>query len=107
LTEANTVYLFDPSTSGGLEAQAVGRVARIGQTKPVRVVRLALAGSLEVDVLRLQTRLGSGRGGGAGDELVTGEDLAILFGIRTSSRGFGGAVAAGGAAGPSGRRGSA
>lgn len=58
-------------------------MCRIGQSKPTRVVRLMLAGTLEADVLRLQARLGQGRGGGAADELVTGEDLAILFGIRT------------------------
>ena len=43
---------------------------------------MALEGTLEMDVLRLQARLGSGRGGGAADEIVTGDDLAIvLFGI--------------------------
>jgi hypothetical protein len=96
LQEASVAYLFEPSTDAGLEAQAVGRIARIGQTAAVSVVRLALEGTLEEDVLRLQRRLGSGRGGAAAEELVTGEDLAILFGI-------GGGGAAGGGASGSGR----
>ena len=85
LQMASVAYLFDPCTEAGLEAQAVGRIARIGQTAPVVVVRLMLRASLEEDVLRLQRSLGSGRGGGAGGELVTGEDLALLFGITGSN----------------------
>ena len=46
-------------------------------------MRLALERTLEEDVLRLQERLGAGRGVGAADEMVTGDDLAILFGIGT------------------------
>ena len=81
LQEASVAYLFDPCTEAGLEAQAVGRIARIGQTAAVTVVRLLLRATLEEDVLRLQRSLGAGRGGGAGGELVTGEDLGLLFGL--------------------------
>jgi len=96
LQEASVAYLFEPSTSAALEAQAVGRIARIGQTQAPTVVRLCLEATLEVDVLTLRRRLGRGRDGAAADELVTGEDLALLCGISSAG------AAAAGVARPSG-----
>ena len=81
LQEASVAYLFDPSTSRALEEQAVARVCRIGQQKTVTVVRMCAQRTLDEDVVALQAKLGAGRGGAAADEFVSGEDLAMLFGI--------------------------
>jgi SNF2 family DNA or RNA helicase len=37
-------------------SQAVGRIARIGQSRPTRCVRLVVAGSLEPNILAWQRR---------------------------------------------------
>jgi hypothetical protein len=81
LQEASGAYLFDPSTSRALEEQAVARVCRIGQQKAVTIVRMCAQRTLDEDVVALQAKLGAGRGGAAADEFVSGEDLAMLFGI--------------------------
>ena len=39
LTEASLVVLLEPTLHPGLEEQAVGRIHRLGQTRPTRVVR--------------------------------------------------------------------
>ncbi len=47
LTSANRVILFEPCMQKSVEKQAVGRVWRMGQTRPVRVDRLITANTLE------------------------------------------------------------
>lgn len=47
MTQANRVFLMEPSMNPALEAQAVGRVHRLGQTRPVEVVRLLVDDSIE------------------------------------------------------------
>ena len=37
LTAANHVFLMDPAFNPALEAQAIGRAHRMGQTRPVTV----------------------------------------------------------------------
>ena len=39
LTQANHVFLMEPSFNAALEKQAIGRVYRMGQTRRVHVVR--------------------------------------------------------------------
>ena len=39
LTEANRVFLMEPALNPALEAQAIGRVHRLGQNKAVEIVR--------------------------------------------------------------------
>jgi hypothetical protein len=46
LTAASRVYLFEPADRA-TEAQAAGRIHRLGQTKEVHVVRLAFRSSVE------------------------------------------------------------
>lgn len=59
-------------------------------------VCLALEGTLGEDVLRLQARSDSVGVGGASDERLTGEDVAILFSLRMrGDRGGGGRLEAG------------
>lgn len=74
LTEASVAYLFEPTTDQGLEAQAVARLARLGQTRPVTVVRLVLRGTLEEDVLRMREAAAAGSRGGAGS-IGTGDEV--------------------------------
>lgn len=56
LTEADTVILFDPWWNPMVEAQAMDRAHRIGQTKTVNVYKLVTSGSVEEKVMELQVR---------------------------------------------------
>ncbi|KAJ6500012.1 SNF2 family N-terminal domain-containing protein [Mycena vitilis] len=56
LTVANNVYLMDPWWQDGIEAQAIDRVNRIGQTKPVHVYQLIAEKTVESKVLEIQDR---------------------------------------------------
>ncbi len=56
LTEADTVILFDPWWNPMVEAQAMDRAHRIGQTKSVNVYKLVTKGSVEEKVMELQVR---------------------------------------------------
>ena len=47
LTSANRVILFEPCMQKSVEKQAIGRVWRMGQTRPVRVDRIITANTLE------------------------------------------------------------
>ncbi|CAM9189972.1 unnamed protein product [Ascophyllum nodosum] len=54
LTSANHCFICDPWWNGSVEEQAMDRVHRIGQTKPVRVVRMVSANSVENRILEIQ-----------------------------------------------------
>lgn len=54
LTVANHLFLLDPSWNPALEQQAVDRVYRVGQTKPVSVVRFITQGTVEQFVQQKQ-----------------------------------------------------
>jgi superfamily II DNA or RNA helicase len=56
LTSADTVVHYDPWWNPAAHAQATDRVYRIGQTRPVFVHTLYVAGSVEERVLALQER---------------------------------------------------
>ncbi|MEB0140297.1 MULTISPECIES: DEAD/DEAH box helicase [unclassified Undibacterium] len=56
LTAADTVILVDPWWNPAVEEQAIARAHRIGQTKPVFVYKLVVAGSIEERMLELQAR---------------------------------------------------
>ena len=56
LTEADTVILLDPWWNPASEAQAIDRSHRIGQHKPVHVIRMIALGTIEEKVLQLQRR---------------------------------------------------
>jgi SNF2 family DNA or RNA helicase len=51
LTQANRVFLLEPSFNPALEAQAIGRVHRLGQKRKVEIVRLVIANSFESRVM--------------------------------------------------------
>jgi hypothetical protein len=54
LTAADYVFLLDPWWNPAIEAQAIDRTHRIGQTKPVFAYRLIARDSIEEKVLELQ-----------------------------------------------------
>jgi DNA repair protein RAD5 len=56
LVAANRVYMMDPWWSFAVEAQAIDRVHRMGQTSEVNVVRFVVESSIEEKMLRIQER---------------------------------------------------
>ena len=84
LTAADYVFLLDPWWNPAVEAQAVDRAHRIGQTRPVVAYRLIAQDTIEARVRELQERkraladalFDEGRGGLAG---LTRDDLETLF----------------------------
>ncbi|KEF55845.1 uncharacterized protein A1O9_08596 [Exophiala aquamarina CBS 119918] len=56
LTAANYCYMMDPWWSFAVEAQAIDRVHRMGQTQKVEVVRFITKESIEERMLRVQER---------------------------------------------------
>ncbi|KPI38979.1 DNA repair protein rad5 [Cyphellophora attinorum] len=75
LTAANKCYMMDPWWSFAVEAQAIDRVHRMGQTQKVEVIRFIAAESIEERMLRVQDKkmavagtLGVGQSGGDGGD---------------------------------------
>ncbi|MST50358.1 DEAD/DEAH box helicase [Mobiluncus porci] len=56
LTEADYVFLCDPWWNPAVEAQAIDRAHRLGQTRAVNVYRLVAANTIEERVLALQEK---------------------------------------------------
>ncbi len=56
LTRADTVIHYDPWWNAAAQLQATDRAYRIGQTRPVFVYNLIVAGSVEERMVRLQQR---------------------------------------------------
>jgi SNF2 family DNA or RNA helicase len=56
LTEADYVFVLDPWWNPAVEAQAVDRAHRIGQTKNVMVYRLVSQDTIETKVMELKSR---------------------------------------------------
>ncbi|KAL5343104.1 DNA repair protein rad5 [Aspergillus crustosus] len=87
LTAASNVFMMDPWWSFAIEAQAIDRVHRMGQTRDVNVVRFIAKDSIEGRMLRVQERkmgiagsLGmGGEGGEEGKRKERIEELRLLF----------------------------
>lgn len=84
LTEAEVVILLDPWWNPAVEAQAIDRTHRIGQTRPVFAVRLVSKDTVEEKVLELQRSkrdladaILGGQTGALGN--LTREDLELLL----------------------------
>ncbi len=56
LTAASRVFMMDPWWSFAVEAQAIDRVHRMGQTNEVKVIRFVVKESIEGRMLRVQDR---------------------------------------------------
>ncbi len=83
LTAADTVIHLDPWWNPAVEDQASDRSHRIGQTKPVTVIRLVAQGTIEESVLELhgekrELALGLLEGAENNARLDTGDLLALL-----------------------------
>ena len=85
LTAADTVIHYDPWWNPAAQAQATDRAHRIGQTQPVFVYSLIVAGSVEERMLALQQkkrRLADGilgRDEGGGTAALTAREVEGLF----------------------------
>jgi hypothetical protein len=56
LTQANRVFLLEPAMNPAVEAQAIGRVYRLGQTRNVQIVRLVIKNSVEERLMVLNQK---------------------------------------------------
>ncbi|KAF8544842.1 SNF2 family N-terminal domain-containing protein [Trichophaea hybrida] len=56
LTAACRVYVMEPQWNPAAEAQAIDRIHRLGQKKPVITVRYIMAGSFEEKILEIQKK---------------------------------------------------
>jgi SNF2 family DNA or RNA helicase len=57
LTCAKRVFMMDPWWSFAVEAQAIDRVHRMGQTEEVHVTRFVVEGSIEEKMLKVSWKL--------------------------------------------------
>ena len=85
LTCASRVVMVDPWWNPTTEEQAIDRVHRIGQTRPVEVLRLTIQGTVEDRILALQDKKRKLAAAALGDgEFRLGrlsqQDLINLFG---------------------------
>ena len=90
LTAASRCYLMKPCINEGTELQAVNRIHRMGQTKSVRIVTLAMKGTVEERMLQLRREREVAAAQGTGDEAAAEPEVR--------GRGRGGGGGGGGAA---------
>ena len=84
LTEATNVVLVEPVMSPAVEAQAVSRVLRIGQTQETHVWRLIVKGTIEEQILQMQRRRIPGNSGSA----ATSDSASLSNSPRRGRRGM-------------------
>jgi len=53
LTQANRVFIMEPAMNPALEAQAIGRIYRLGQRKPVTVIKYVCQNSFESRLIKI------------------------------------------------------
>jgi len=86
LTAASRVYMMEPQFNPGVEAQAVDRVHRLGQTRQVKIVKFIMRDSFEGKIVKLQEQklrlaneaLGGGGTNGEGKTLNVKERMEGL-----------------------------
>ncbi|CAK9157995.1 unnamed protein product [Ilex paraguariensis] len=86
LTVASHVFLMDPWWNPAVEQQAQDRIHRIGQYKPIKMVRFVIENTVEERILKLQEKkllVFEGTVGGSSDAMgkLTEKDLTFLFGF--------------------------
>ena len=57
LTAANRIHLLEPQWNPSIEEQAIGRALRLGQTRPVTVIRYIVQNTVEEVCMREQIRI--------------------------------------------------
>ena len=80
LTQANQVFLLEPCLNPALEAQAIGRVHRMGQRREVHVTKLVMEGSVEEKIITTQKRVTQG-----GKQATVDNDAAASSSSSSSS----------------------
>lgn len=75
LTQANHIFMMEPSFNEALEKQAIGRVYRMGQTRKVSVTRYVIENSIEENMLKVRSKRPDGENG---DEGGSGEARALV-----------------------------
>jgi len=88
LTAADTVILHDPWWNPAAEQQASDRAHRIGQTRPVLVLRMVVKDTVEDLIMRLQDRKrelvkSAISVDGSGVKELSRTDLEAIFGSAT------------------------
>ncbi|KAK4685546.1 DNA repair protein RAD5, partial [Tremellales sp. Uapishka_1] len=86
LTMANHVFMMDTWWNEAIEQQAIDRVHRLGQNKPVFVTRYIIKGTVEKRIMKIQrskTALvnASLSGGGQRDKNAAMADIKKIFGL--------------------------
>ncbi|KXN73809.1 hypothetical protein CONCODRAFT_3219 [Conidiobolus coronatus NRRL 28638] len=56
LTEASQVFICDPWWNGAVEDQAMDRIHRLGQVRPICITRLIVENSIESRIIQLQEK---------------------------------------------------
>ncbi|EOA39673.1 hypothetical protein CARUB_v10008314mg [Capsella rubella] len=84
LTVASHVFMMDPWWNPAVEKQAQDRIHRIGQYKPIRIVRFIIENTVEERILRLQKKkelVFEGTVGGSQEAIgkLTEADMRFLF----------------------------
>ncbi|KAL1209582.1 Helicase-like transcription factor CHR28 [Cardamine amara subsp. amara] len=84
LTVASHVFMMDPWWNPAVERQAQDRIHRIGQYKPIRIVRFIIENTVEERILSLQKKkelVFEGTVGGSQEAMgkLTVEDMRFLF----------------------------
>ena len=89
LTRANHVLLVEPWWNPGVEIQAIERVHRIGQTRPVKVTRFICEDTIEEKMMKLQEHkkgiLNLTLAQGSKEDL---NNLKYLLGVEFDASGF-------------------
>ncbi|KAI8973440.1 SNF2 family N-terminal domain-containing protein [Mycotypha africana] len=84
LTEASRVFIMDPWWNPAAELQAMDRIHRLGQYRPIRITRLIIENSIESRIVQLQEKKQAlvnstvNKDTSALDKLTV-EDLRFLF----------------------------
>ena len=76
---ATVLHLLEPYGNAGVEAQAIGRLVRVGQQRPVTVLRLVMRDTMEEEVLRAQQEDERGTALPGAGEFFAGMNMRRLF----------------------------
>ncbi|KAJ3333856.1 DNA repair protein rad16, partial [Gonapodya sp. JEL0774] len=84
LTEASNVFLMDPWWNPAVEEQAMDRIHRLGQHRPIKITRIIIENSIESRIIQLQLKKKAMFDSTVGKDMsalarLTQEDFEFLF----------------------------
>ncbi|KXS14988.1 hypothetical protein M427DRAFT_123923 [Gonapodya prolifera JEL478] len=84
LTEASHVFLMDPWWNPAVEEQAMDRIHRLGQHRPIKITRIIIENSIESRIIQLQQKKKAMFDSTVGKDMsalarLTPEDFEFLF----------------------------